>query len=242
MTLEILERLLHPKFGFVSQSRELRERLSEVPDFITKQDLERSRNWAKACRFARAHIAKRIKEVNAFAVQKGRDPFEALLPALDAENPRNVYDSICDEIRGRMPDGSSPIRRAEALRALMLIRIGLILPLRQKNLRELLVCLPGDRPKSFKELKLLKRGDSSIRPRSGMADSHSREALKMNIESSFDDEMELPIPDIDGLYEEIAEYLQAALFFERRSRSRHLFCQNNAKSCRKARIQQCRIL
>ena len=208
MTLEILERLLHPKYGFVSQSRELRERLSEVPDFITRQDLERSRNWAKACRFARAHIAKRIKEVNA-AAQKGRDPFEALLPALDAENPRNVYDSICDEIRRRMPDGISPIRRAEALRALMLIRIGLILPMRQKNLRELLVCLPGERPKSFKELKLLKRGQLVFEPNRGWLVRITREAFKNATSRALDDEMELPIPNVNNLYEEMSSYLDA---------------------------------
>ena len=206
--LEIFESLLHPDFGFIAQTPYFGRPLREIDGFIKKEDVERVQNWTEACRFARAHIRQMIEDVNA-KIQQGRDPFEALLPVLDAEKPRDVYYKIIPEIRSRMPDGTSDVRRAEALRALMLIRIGMVMPLRQKNMRQMLLCPPGQKPRRFKDLARLGRGELVFTENQGWIVRITREAFKNRESEALEKELELPIPDIDGLYDEIAAYLQA---------------------------------
>jgi hypothetical protein len=84
--LKIFESLLHPDFGFIAQTPNFGRPLCEIDGFINKEDVERVQNWTEACRFARAHIRQMIEDVNA-KIQQGRDPFEALLPVLDAVEP-----------------------------------------------------------------------------------------------------------------------------------------------------------
>jgi transcriptional regulator with XRE-family HTH domain len=206
--LQIFDSLLHPRFGFIAQTPDFGERLRVVPGFITQADVDRAHDWAEACRVARAHIHTRISDLKPL-LQQGRDPFEAIRPVLNDDNPRDVYHEIAREIRARMPDRSSGVRRPEALRALMLLRLGLVMPLRQKNMRQLLICPPGKRPRSFKRLARLRRGEMVYDPTLGWRIRITREAFKNENAKALRAKMELPIPDIDGLYDEIAEYLQA---------------------------------
>ena len=209
--LQLFDSLLHPRFGFMAQTPDFGERLRVVPGFITQADVDRADDWAEACRVARAHIHTRIGDLKPL-LQQGRDPFEALRPVLNDDNPRDVYHQIAREIRARMPDRSSGVRRPEALRALMLLRLGLVMPLRQKNMRQLLICPPGKRPRSFKRLARLRRGEMVYDPTLGWRIRITREAFKNEKAKALRAWMELPIPDIDGLYDEIAEYLQARQF------------------------------
>jgi hypothetical protein len=67
-----------------------------------------------------------------------RDPFE---PILEADSPLAEHRKITDEILNRMPDEDRyPRAAAEAVRSFLLLRLGLHLGLRQKNLRQLRVC------------------------------------------------------------------------------------------------------
>lgn len=206
--LTILESLLHPVTGFITQSPHLRENLKIITGFISKQEFDRvmahtDGSWAEACAFARSHLTSRIKEINAIA-EKGRDPFEAILPALTSDNPVQLYNKIIEEIRRRIPVRRYAKSRAEAFRSLMMIRIGLLTGLRSKNLRELFV--QQKEQCSWKELKRLKRGeiyfDGNI-----CTVRIPREAFKNAPSRAIEDENTIFIPDHDGMYLEIEEYL-----------------------------------
>lgn len=206
--LLILESLLHPKTGFICQSPHLRNHVGPVPGFISSDEASRATSdeegaWMEACQRARAHIRSRIKEVERVA-EKGRDPFEAILPALTSDNPVQVYSRIIDEIRHRTPGRRYAKSRAEAMRSLMMIRIGLLTGLRSKNLRELLFT-QGKQQRSWKELKRLKRGELSLD-----GDIFNvripREAFKNSTSRAVEDENTIVIPDHDQMYREIEEY------------------------------------
>lgn len=207
--LQIFESLLHPENGFIYQSPHLRSHVSPVPGFVSsdeassvKSDAEDS--WTEACLRARAHISSRIKEVNRVA-EKGRDPFEAILPALADENPVQVYSRIIDEIRRRTPGPRYAKSRAEAFRSLMMIRIGLLTGLRSKNLRELLF-VQGKQQRSWKDLKRLKRGELSF-DGDTLYVRIPREAFKNYMSRAVEDENTIFISDYDQMYREVGEYL-----------------------------------
>ncbi len=67
---------------------------------------------------------------------------------------------ITDEILNRMPDEDRyPRAAAEAVRSFLLLRLGLHLGLRQKNLRQLRVCPRGQFPTSERRLEDMKCGE-----------------------------------------------------------------------------------
>jgi len=79
---------------------------------------------------------------------------------LEADSPLGEYRIITDEIIKRLPDENRyPVPAAEAVRLLLMLRLGLHLGLRQTNLRQLLVCSPGHFPTSERRLEDMKRGE-----------------------------------------------------------------------------------
>ncbi len=67
---------------------------------------------------------------------------------------------VTDEILKRMPDEDRyPRAAAEAVRSFLMLRLGLHLGLRQKNLRQLLVCPRGHFPTSERRLEDMKRSE-----------------------------------------------------------------------------------
>src|SRR5205085_5438621 len=101
----------------------------------------------------------RAKEVERVA-RVHRDPFEPILPILEAESPIGEYRKITEEILRRLPDARRhPRAAAEAVRAFLMLRIGLHLGVRQKNLRELMISEPGAQPRAERELADLRRGE-----------------------------------------------------------------------------------
>ena len=207
--LEIFESLLHSKTGFICQSPHLRDHVRPIPGFISSDEASRVTSdeegaWTEACERARAHIRLRIKEVKKVA-EKGRDPFESILPALTSENPVQVYNKIIDEIRHRTPGRRYAKSRAEAMRSLMMIRIGLLTGLRSKNLRELLFT-QGKQQRSWKELKRLKRGELSF-DGDTLNVRIPRAAFKNSTSRAVEDENTIVIPDHDQMYREMEEYL-----------------------------------
>lgn len=131
--------------GWLRQSPDLAAALEPCGGLVSSDDVQRARDdWNGACDIVHAHALTRAKEVQRVA-RVHRDPFEAILPVLEAESPVGEYRKIVDEIRRRMPDERLyPKARAEAVRALLMLRFGLHLGLRQKNLRQLLL-RPGMR-------------------------------------------------------------------------------------------------
>ena len=121
------------------------------------------------------HARHRIKEIQRVA-RIHRDPFEPILPVLEADSPVGEYRKITEEIVRLMPDERRyPRAAAEAVRSFLLLRLGMHLGLRQRNLRELLVCPRGRMPTS----ETAPRGQEARRTamersRSGLGGPHPR--------------------------------------------------------------------
>ena len=206
--LILLESLLHPEFGYVARSQGFGEPLVPLPGFVTEEDVRYSQDdWAGACLRAREHIQVRIEEVEE-ELEDGRDPFEALMPVLKSEQPLVEYEKIIDEIKDRMPSPRYEVRYAEARRALLMLRLGLELAFRQKNMRELLLCPLGGEPRSWKELKRCRRGEMSFdEERRRWRVRIHEDAFKNRGSAALDEEIEIVLEDTNGLYDDIAQYL-----------------------------------
>ena len=138
--------LLRAKTGWVRQHPELALRLSPIAGIITRVDIRRARSdWDLICATAHSHLRVRIMEVRRI-MRTHRDPFEPILPVLRSNNPLKTYKRVATEILRRMPDKSiHPVEAAEAVRSYLMLRFGMHLGFRQRNLRELLLCHPGQR-------------------------------------------------------------------------------------------------
>lgn len=202
--------IVHRDFGFLTQSPGYGQPLAPVKGLISQADADLiQQDWEGACARAAQHINQRLKEVLGASV-KGRDPFEALLPVLEAKKPLHDYYKIVEEIRRRMPDDAYPVRRAEALRALVMLRLGLELAFRQKNMRQLLLCLPGQKLRSWKELKRRKRGEMVFDEGRWVVRIPGA-AFKNATSKAVHEENTFFLQDRDGLYSEIADYIAARL-------------------------------
>ncbi len=126
----------------------------------TEADIERVRgDWNGACDEMYRHARQRLNEIERVA-KVHRDPFEPILPILEADSPVGEYRKITEEILRFMPDERLyPRPAAEAVRSFLMLRIGLHTGLRQKNLRELRICPPGRMPTSERNLEDMKCGE-----------------------------------------------------------------------------------
>lgn len=89
-----------------------------------------------------------------------RDPFERIMPVLEADSPLAEYRRITDEIVHRMPDARChPKEAAETVRSFLMLRLGLHPGFRQKNLRQLMLCPPGQPLRTERQLEAVKRGE-----------------------------------------------------------------------------------
>ncbi len=196
--------------GWLRQSPELANNLRPIPGLISETDIATAReNWDAACEKFILHAKHRIKEIDRVA-RVHRDPFEPILPILEASSPVGEYNKIAAEILRLMPDERRyPKAAAESSRAFLLIRFGLHLGLRQKNLRELLLC-PREKPPTLeRHLQDMRRGEVRWSER-----DHGWEVLIpsiafKNAHSSFfgAKPFRLVLPDIGGLYDAIDSYI-----------------------------------
>jgi hypothetical protein len=100
-----------------------------------------------------------VRDVKRLA-QIHRAPFDPILPVLEADSPLGEYRKIADEILLRLPDATKqPLEAAEAIRAYLLLRLGMHLGVRQRNLRELLFCLKGQKWRSERYLQQMRCGE-----------------------------------------------------------------------------------
>ena len=202
--------LTREETGFLRQTPSLAARLCEVPGLVTADDVGRAKgDWSAACEGFRKYALGRVKEVEQLA-RVHRDPFEPILPVLEAASPLSEYRKITEEILRLMPDERRyPKPAAEAVRAFLMLRFGLHLGVRQKNLRQLLFCPRGSQPTSERRLEDMKRGELRWRDRGGGWEVFIPVTAFKNAHSSFFSKQpfRLLLPDLCQLYANIDAYM-----------------------------------
>jgi len=158
--LSISLSLTREETGWLRQHPELIERVIPIEGLVSAEEIAfAKRDWHACCNAFHAHARNRIKEIQR-VMRIHRDPFEPIMCVLEAPSPLAEYRKITDEILLRMPDKDRyPRAAAESVRSFLMLRLGLHLGLRQKNLRQLLLCPRGHIPTSERRLEELKRGE-----------------------------------------------------------------------------------
>jgi hypothetical protein len=196
--------------GWLRQSPGLGARLQPIAGLVSQGDIDAAlADWGDACDRCYKHGLARAKEIQRVA-RVHRDPFEPIMPILEADSPVGAYRSITEEILRLMPDARrNPRPAAEASRAFLMLRLGLHLGLRQKNLRELLVCPRGRAPTPERKLEIRKRGELRWSNRDDGWEVLIPASAFKNANSSFfgSKPFRLVLPDLGGLYAHIDAYV-----------------------------------
>ncbi|MEF2071027.1 hypothetical protein [Consotaella aegiceratis] len=208
--LSIVLGLVRENTGWLRQTPRLAEHLTPIPGLVSKIDIaEAQSDWNAACDAMHRHGRSRIKEIERVA-RVHRDPFEPILPILEAKSPVGEYRKITEEILRLMPDERRyPRAAAEAVRSFLMLRLGLHLGLRQKNLRELLVCPLGRLPTGERRLEELRRGELRWNSREAGWEVLIPSVAFKNANSSFfgSKPFRLILPDLGSLYDMISTYI-----------------------------------
>jgi hypothetical protein len=109
-----------------------------------------------------------------------------------------------------MPDARRyPRAAAEATRSFLMLRLGMHLGVRQKNLRELLLSPRGRTPATERQLELRKRGELRWNERESAWEVVIPASAFKNANSSFfgSKAFRLLLPDLGELYDHIASYV-----------------------------------
>jgi len=196
--------------GWLRQNPALARRLRAIPPLVSEADIAIAQaDWDAACDRLYEHGAARAKEIERVA-RVHRDPFEPILPVLEADSPVGEYRKITEEILRLMPDVRRyPKDAAEAVRSFLLLRLGLHLGLRQRNLRQLMLCRPGTAPRTERQLEMLKRGEMRWSERHGAWEVLIPAIAFKNASSSFfsGKPFRLLLPDLGALNRHITDYV-----------------------------------
>lgn len=206
-------------FGLALTRREtgwLRQRpavafdLAVIDGLVNDEDVARARrDWDGMCDQVHDHCLRRAKEIQRVA-RVYRDPFEPILAILETDRPLASYRLITSEIVARISDaGRHPKAAAEVVRGMLMLRLGLHLGVRQKNLRQLLLCPRSSTPRSDRQLETLKRGELRWNVRETKWEVLIPSNAFKNANSSFfgGQPFRLLLPDLDGLYRHIDAYI-----------------------------------
>jgi integrase len=208
--LSVVLSMARAETGWIRQNPDLANRLRPIPGMITQREIDRVRDdWDGSCDAFYKHARHRVREIQRVA-RIHRDPFEPILPVLEADSPVGEYRKITEEIMRLMPDEARyPRAAAEAVRSFLLIRLGMHTGLRQRNLRELLVCPRGRTPTSERHLEDKKRGEMRWSDRDGGWEVLIPSIAFKNSTSSFfgSKPFRLVLPDLAGLYDAIEAYI-----------------------------------
>ncbi len=208
--LALLTSIIKTETGWMRQTPSLAERLQPVVGLISETDIANARaDWNAACDAMYAHARQRLKEIQRVA-RVHRDPFEPILPILEAASPVGEYRRITEEIVRLMPDERIfPRPAAEAVRAFLMLRLGLHTGLRQKNLRELRICPPGRVQTSERHLEDMKCGELRWSAKDEGWEILIPSVAFKNATSSFFGQkpFRLVLPDLAGLYGVIDAYV-----------------------------------
>lgn len=209
--LSIAAAFCREETGWLRQTPRLAGNLRVINGLISEQDIAEVRtDWDGACDRMYKQARRRIKEIDRVA-RIHRDPFEPILPVLEASSPVGEYRKITEEILRRMPnERHHPRSAAEAVRAFLLLRIGLHTGLRQKNLRELLLCKRGGLPTAERRLEDMKRGELRWSTRDQGWEILIPSVAFKNANSSFfgAKPFRLILPDLGRLYEVIESWIE----------------------------------
>ena len=196
--------------GWLRQTPQLAGRLRPIQGLVSAADVQAATDdWDGLCDVQHSHVLMRAKEI-ARVARVHRDPFEPVLAILEAESPVGEYRKITEEILRRRPDAKRhPMAAAEATRAFLMLRLGLHLGLRQKNLRELLVRRRGQSPTPERQLEALKRGELRWSSRDDGWEVLIPAAAFKNSASNYfrKNPFRLILPDLGGLYRELDAYI-----------------------------------
>lgn len=197
--------------GWIRQTPGLSTRVRPIDDLVSRADVESAKSdWSTTCDKFFSHALVRVKE-NRRVARVHRDPFEPILPILEADSPVGEYRKITEEILRLMPDERHyPIAKAEAVRAFLMLRLGLHLGLRQRNLRELRLCPRGQAPAVERILVDSRCGELSWNEREQGWQVFVPPAAFKNANSSFfgSKPYRLILPDLGDLYLYIGEYIE----------------------------------
>lgn len=208
--LVVASALCREETGWLRQTPEIAGHRCQINGLISRDDIATAQaDWPAACDRMYKHARRRIKEIQRVA-RVHRDPFEPILTVLDTPSPVGEYRKITEEILRRMPDERRyPRPAAEAVRSFLILRLGLHTGLRQKNLRELLLCKRGDLPTPERKLEDIKRGELRWSPRGHGWEVLIPSAAFKNAGSSFfgAKPFRLILPDLGGLYTQIEAWI-----------------------------------
>jgi len=208
--LMIAQALTRSEVGWIRQHPELLKHVRHIEGLIAPEEIEfASRDWHGACDAFHRHAANRSKEIQR-VMRVHRDPFEPIMCVLEADSPLAEYRKITDEILKRMPDEDRyPRAAAEAVRSFLLLRLGLHLGLRQKNLRQLRVCPRGHFPTPERRLEDMKCGELRWSDREGGWEVIIPSVAFKNSGSSFFGQkpFRLILPDLLDLYKYLEAYI-----------------------------------
>ena len=196
--------------GWLRQNPAVADALVPIPPLVDSAMVAAAKNdWNGACDDLHRHVSARAKEV-ARVARVHRDPFEPILPVLEAESPLAEYRRITTEIIERLPDARRhPVAAAEAVRGYLMLRIGLHLGVRQKNLRQLMLCRRGEVPRSERQLETIRRGELRWSDRERRWEVLIPSVAFKNACSSFfgGKPFRLALPDLDDLYPTLEGYI-----------------------------------
>jgi hypothetical protein len=208
--LMVAQALTRAEVGWIRQHPELLKKVQPIEGLIAPEEIEfAARDWHGACDAFHRHAANRSKEIQR-VMRVHRDPFEPIMVVLEADSPLLEYRKITDEILKRMPDENRyPRAAAEAVRSFLLLRLGLHLGLRQKNLRQLRLCPRGHFPTSERRLEDLKCGELRWSDRENGWEVLIPSIAFKNSGSSFFGQkpFRLILPDLLDLYKYLEAYI-----------------------------------
>lgn len=208
--LSISLALTREETGWLRQHPELIERVVPIPGLVSAEEIAfAKRDWHACCDAFHKHAGNRINEIKR-VMRVHRDPFEPIMCVLEAPSPLAEYRKITEQILLRMPDKDRyPRAAAESVRSFLMLRLGLHLGLRQKNLRQLLFCPRGHFPTSERRLEEMKRGELRWNDREGGWEVLIPSNAFKNSNSSFfgSKPFRLILPDLMDLYDHIGSYI-----------------------------------
>ena len=203
--------LVNAPGGWIYQTPGLAHALKADGRLVSEGDVRGVKSdWNGACARLRAHLTLRCRDLQR-VIRVHRDPFEPILPILEARSPVAEYAKIANEILRLMPDHSRyPLAAAESVRSFLMIRLGLHLGLRAKNLRQLLVCPRNQAPRSERQLCEAKRGELRWNTQERSWEVFIPHVAFKNSQSSFfsGSPFRLSLPDLDNLYAMLETYIQ----------------------------------
>lgn len=102
--LRISLALTRRETGWLRQHPRLGSRLRPIEGLVTQADIDRAcADWDDACDLYFRHASSRVKEIQRVA-RVHRDPFEPIMPVLEADSPVGEYRKITEEILRLLPD------------------------------------------------------------------------------------------------------------------------------------------